>query len=292
MNADKISISVIIPCFNQGHFIQDAIDSLDAKKINYPFEIIIVNDGSTDINTINKLDALSKQNYQVIHQSNKGPSAARNTGIKMATGKYILPLDADNKITPEYINKSIPVLEQGVYSIAYAMPHFFGEDADGKERFSTAAFDIMKIVQNNYIDTCSVYNKDVWIKNRGYDEALPNYGHEDWDFWINAYSNGFKFYFIEERLYYYRIEKNSVITGFSDKTKYLQDHEYILKKHAGVFLEQLVKLGYIKSKYDRDIKRFLFAPVIFSMYLLKLIKTPVQKAQERFSFYDRQARSK
>ena len=292
MNDKQPLISIIIPCFNQGHFIQDAIDSIDKNKINYPVEIIIVDDGSTDINTLNKLDELSNLHYHVIHQSNKGPAGARNTGIKKAAGKYILPLDADNKILPDYINKSIPILEAGIYSIVYAMPYFFGNAAAGKKRFEVGEFDIMKIVQDNYIDTCSVYNKEVWFKNGGYDEALPNYGHEDWEFWIHAYSNGFKFFYLKEQLYYYRIEDNSVITAFVDKTKYVADHEYMAKKHALIFTEQLVKLGYIKSKYDRDIKRFLFAPFIFPLYLLKLIKTPLQKAQRRFNFYSRDTKQK
>lgn len=287
MNSSDCILSIIMPCFNHGKYIQDALDSIGPEKISYPIEVVIVDDGSTDIPTLAKLDELKAKGYKVIHQKNAGPAAARNTAIRNANGKYILPLDADNRIMPEYVNTGIAVLEKGTYQIAYCTPHFFGDIGNGSRVFKSKPFDIATMFEANYIDNCSIFLKEVWTKNNGYDEAIPHYGHEDWEFWINAFANGFKFYFIKQKLFYYRIVSDSVITKFSDDKKLGEDHVYIIKKHATLFLTQYLKLGYLKGKYMRDINRFVFSPFIFLGYKLNIIKSPFKKAAERF---EKQAR--
>jgi len=278
-------VSIIIPCYNQGHFIQDALDSIDENKIVYKVEIIIVNDGSNDEETINKLDALSlSDKYIVINQKNMGLATARNIGIARAKGGYILPLDDDNKLTSEYINKGVALLISGKANIVYGKPIFFG-DKTKKRKYQPQDFNIYDLLEGNYIDACAIYSKEVWIKNGGYDSQMPFQGYEDWEFWINAFSNGFKFHFLNKKLFYYRIVFNSMIDGFP-KQKFVQIHNYIMNKHPDIFLYHLVKLTYIKRKYDRDIKRWLIAPFIFVFYQLGIIKSPDQKAKEKFFLYD------
>ncbi len=126
MLLSNCELSIIIPCFNHGLFLQEALDSIVKHEILYTYEILIIDDGSTDEYTLNKLEELKKQGYHIIHQPNKGPAFARNTAIQNAKGNYILTLDADNKITGEYINKSIPILEKGDYHIVFCAPIFFG----------------------------------------------------------------------------------------------------------------------------------------------------------------------
>src|ERR1700743_1863614 len=95
-------ISVIIPCFNQGEYLDDAIQSILGQT--FPdFEIIVVNDGSTDPLTLTKIDALDYPKTRVIHTSNWGRPGARNLGIRNAGGEWILPLDSDDKIAPTYL---------------------------------------------------------------------------------------------------------------------------------------------------------------------------------------------
>ncbi|MGL5195420.1 MAG: glycosyltransferase family A protein, partial [Chroococcales cyanobacterium] len=107
----KIAVSVIIPCYNQGEFVLEAIASVESCQ-DPVYEILIVNDGSTSPVTQKVLTYLEKKGYQVIHQSNQGLAAARNTGIKKAQGRYILPLDADNKIKPDYITEAVAILDE------------------------------------------------------------------------------------------------------------------------------------------------------------------------------------
>lgn len=278
-------VSIIIPCYNQGHFLEDALQSIDQSAIEFPVQVIIINDGSTDEMTIQKISELALDSrYIVISQENMGLSAARNTGIARAGGSYILPLDADNKILPAYINKAVPLLASGQYDIVYGSPIFFGENKKIR-KYRSIPFDGYTLLERNYIDACAVFKKDVWVKNGGYDTGMPIKTHEDWEFWINAYSNGFRFCFLDEPLFFYRISSHSMVDAFS-KEKFAVIHKYIFKKHPAIFLYHFMKLSYIKRKYDTDIKRWLLSPFIFLLYRLKIIKNPEQKAIERLEQYD------
>lgn len=95
-------ISIITPCYNDAKFIHIPIESV----LNQPyenFEMIIVNDGSTDPETLQFLEDIKHPKISIIHQENKGLPTAHNNGIRASKGKYILPLDADDKIPDRWI---------------------------------------------------------------------------------------------------------------------------------------------------------------------------------------------
>ena len=107
-------VSIIVPCFNQAQYLPDALNSVLAQS--FPsWECIIINDGSED-----KTEEVSKEfcqgdnRFKYIWKENGGLSSARNAGIKVSSGKYILPLDADDKIAAEYIQQAVNVLDNDV----------------------------------------------------------------------------------------------------------------------------------------------------------------------------------
>jgi glycosyltransferase involved in cell wall biosynthesis len=281
-----VSVSIVIPCYNHGEYIQEALDSIETNKINYNIEIIIVDDGSTDKATLQKLESLKQYNYTIIHQINGGPGKARNKGIEMASGKYILPLDADNKIKPEYINKSVPLLEKNVADIFYAAPVFFGDTSIKKRQFKIRPFDDLGLVTGNCADACAIFRKEVWLKNGGYDESMPFYGFEDWDFWISASKNNFVFHRSNEKLYYYRIIPNSMISTFNSKERNVTIHRYLAKKHSDFFLEKLVKITYIRERYYYDLLRFPITPIIYLLYWLGVVENTKLRAKKKYAHYE------
>lgn len=188
-------VSIVIPCYKQAHFLPDAIES--ALKQTYPnIEIIVVNDGSPD----NTSEVVSYYpNVILIEQENKGLSGARNSGIRAAKGTYILPLDADDKIDPEFVSKTIKL--QKDYDIISTGLETFGDE---KRKWITDLKEpnYKNFLQRNHINCCSLFKKTVWEKC-GYDENMK-LGFEDWDFWIQATRNGFKVKVIPDILFYYR----------------------------------------------------------------------------------------
>ncbi|MCT7981633.1 glycosyltransferase family 2 protein [Laspinema olomoucense] len=210
MSLDKITLSVIIPCYNQGEYILDAIASVeDCFEAN--FELIIVNDGSTEPLTLEVLDYLQKQEYQIIHQSNQGLATARNVGIKASQGKYILALDADNKIRPNYIIKGSETLDKfPPVGVVYGDKELFG---DRTGIWQVPDFDPTRLLQSNYIDACAVFRKTLWQDCGGYDPNIPDkLGFEDWDLWLSALEKRWEFYHIPEVLFDYRVRAKSMVT--------------------------------------------------------------------------------
>ena len=247
-------ISIIIPCYNDGAFLIEAVDSVLACAFNN-LEIIIVNDGSTDKFTLDVLNQFEDQGLKVISHPNQGLGFSRNQGIRQSQGQYILPLDADNKIRKGYLDKAISFLDSGICDIVYAKPYFFGEDIR-ERKFVTHEFDGDKLFITNYIDACAVYRKSVWESVDGYDENMPSQGNEDWEFWLNCHIKRFRFKFLDEELYEYRISGNSMLSKVSmEKTNAVRN--YLMLKHIDRYREQFLALNTYKLFFLNDQKDYL-----------------------------------
>lgn len=272
-----MDFSIITPCYNHGKYLPDMLQSL--KPISgIDYEIIIVNDGSTDKETNNILNNL-KSNYSeikltVISQENGGPAKARNTAIKASSGKYILPIDSDNWIDLEYIIQSKKILDENSnIGIVYAKPIFVGENIPDNRRWKTLDFSIEALCEWNFIDNCAVFRKEVWEKNNGFD---TNTAWEDWDFWLSAYKNAFDFYFIDAYLFYYRVLPNSNVE--KDQLRVENAIKLLKKKHANLMLTVL------EDKYN-NLKREAAKKTILNNMYLNDFKNPFRSFFKYLKYY-------
>jgi glycosyltransferase involved in cell wall biosynthesis len=251
----SVRISVVIPCFNDGLFINEAVASV-AAYTDLIYEIIIVNDGSTDSLTCQILERLKQDGYQVIDGVNQGAAAARNTGIRHARGEYILPLDADNRIRTNYISKGIEILDRFPdVAVVYGDVEHFGEGIDKLEQlpdfslqYDTVSFEngfkaIQKapdfnlawLINHNYIDTCAVFRKSVWEECGPFDVNMPFGCYDDWDFWLSIAKKRYRFYHIPEVLFEYRVRPISLSTASRSAEKSEVVCRYLATKHAALF---------------------------------------------------------
>lgn len=230
------SCTVIITCFNDGEFIKEAIESVENST--FKSEIIIVDDCSTDAKTIAAVKELSNK-YNVIQiQKNAGVGNARNTAIRQAQTEFILPLDADDKIAPDFIKKAIDFLNQNPeYVLVYGNQQRFGED---DKLVSPPLFDGSMLLSGNYINNSSLYRKVAWDCTSGYDTTLPNY--EDWDMWIQLYSNGGTFKKLEELALFYRIKKVSKVGKTKDPLHREKVVNYICEKHIDLYKNNVARI--------------------------------------------------
>ena len=197
-------VSVIIPCFNYGKFLAEAVESVINQTFK-DFEIIIVNDGSNDNSKEVAEDLVNKYRndlqIRLINQLNSGqPAITRNNGIKEAKGDYILCLDADDKIAPTMLEKSMSVLE-AFPDLGVAYTH--RQDFDGSGQLVKASeynFELLK--RQNILSVCSLFRKKVWEEVGGYRTNVK--GLEDWDFWIALGAKGYFGKLIPEPLFFYR----------------------------------------------------------------------------------------
>jgi glycosyltransferase involved in cell wall biosynthesis len=109
MTPEYSLVSVVIPCFNAALYLPNAVASVVSQS-HSQWELILVNDGSTD-DTAAFLDSIQSNSIRVIHQANRGVSAARNAGLEIATGRYITFLDADDELTPGSLEVRVRLLE-------------------------------------------------------------------------------------------------------------------------------------------------------------------------------------
>jgi glycosyltransferase involved in cell wall biosynthesis len=217
--------------------------------------------------TVEKLRSLEQQGYRVINQHNQGLAAARNNGIRVASGPYILPLDSDNRLHANYLTKAIDILDSNPeLDIVYGDAQFFGAKAEVNQ---VGVFDFPRMLVDNSIDACAVYRKKVWEELQGYDGNMPRMGHEDWEFWIHAFVNGKKFHYLQEVGFYYRWMPGSMIRDIT-QDMLDQSRQYIHRKHATKIIPAL--LG-AYSKLEQ-LQRYLVQKRIKSGFKL-LLNLPV-----------------
>lgn len=209
------AVSIIIPCYNDGKYLPEAVASALAQTYAH-IELIVVDDHSTDLVTKAALAAAHERGIRVLTtpEGKKGLPAARNTGIAAATGKYILPLDADDKISPSYVDKAVAALESNANAqVCTSRVRFFGlrhhEWVQPPYAYSALVLEQYKIVAT------SLYRKTDWERVGGYDERLT-LGKEDMVFWLDLLNDGGEVIVLPEVLFFYRIKPNSMSAATSE----------------------------------------------------------------------------
>lgn len=232
----QVDASVIIPCFDDGQFLIEAIASVD-RVAPENCELIVVNDGSKEPRTLEILKSIRDAGYLVVDQVNQGLSAARNAGISLATGRYILPLDADNRIRAGFVEAGINILDSSSeIGIVYGYRQFFGMKTDVDE---VGEFDLEEILTFNYIDAGAIFRKQVWEDCGGYDQRISPL--EDWDLWIGAAEKGWRFHRLPQATFEYRVRPESLLS-LIDNAEFLdQLLENMITKHCELYKPRLVK---------------------------------------------------
>jgi len=232
-------ISVITPCYNHGNFIDQAINSVRNYKWSIPVEHIVINDGSTDANTLARLSELKQQNIIVIDQQNGGPAKARNAGIAIAKNKYVLPLDSDNWLFPEVFEKAFQIMQQDEdIAVVYTNAVYTGEQTGA---WQPGKIDMLSFLACNQIDNCALIRKDCIQAVGGYDENRVIISYEDWELWIRMLLENYKFYYLGETGFSYRVINTSLSFTVSKPNDKIMK-EYIVKKHAARYMEYYQKL--------------------------------------------------
>jgi len=243
-------VSIVIPCFNQGPMLLETLASVERARTDSLSEVIVVNDGSTDPATCRIFQELDPSKYTIIHQQNGGLGRARNEGIRIARGEFILPVDSDNFIRRAYLDKGIAILlERPDAGVVYGDPEFFGEET-GRRRIPE--FDWSALAKMNYIDACAVYRRVVWESVGGYDEKMPIMGFEDWDFWMRVALQGWAFVHLDEIAFDYRVRSGSMLSETKRHKKALL--HYIFEKPGYELLkalrDQAVRLDEISCNFQ------------------------------------------
>lgn len=226
-------ISVIVPCYNQAQYLEECLQSV-LEQTYQDWECIIVNDGSPD-NTeeIAKKWVSKDPRFKYLYKENGGLSSARNAGIEMAEGEWILPLDADDKIGEQYLELAEKEFDEN-YTIIYCEAEFFGIN---NTPWILPKYSFDKILNGNVIFCSAFFRKKDWAIAKGYDVSLQN-GREDWDFWLSILDRNSVVKRLAYLGFFYRRKEFSMDTEINKNEFILiKTENYIYKKHLTKYLD-------------------------------------------------------
>lgn len=240
-------ISVIIPCYNQGNYLAEAIESVLAQTYSN-WEAIIVDDGSTDHSAEVAKEYVQKDaRVHYIYQSNAGPSAARNNGVKASSGQYIQFLDGDNKLSEQYLNLAVRYLETHPSCVLfYSRAMYFGERSDEFPIRWTGYEDMLCL---NSIDCACCVRRTDFDRVGGFDEQLR--GYEDWEFFIRLLHNHPHVYQSPEYLFSYRVTTSTNHVNAQAAARAKEIRHYIFEKNRTIYEEVFDAPEIIYSEYYR-----------------------------------------
>jgi glycosyltransferase involved in cell wall biosynthesis len=231
-------VSVLIPCFNLGAFIRDAIDSVLAQTYT-DYEVIVVDDGSTDADTIRRLDALAHEPIRLVRSEHRGLSAARNLGTRHSTGEFLCSVDADDRLSPDWIARGVAVLDAEP-DVAF-VSHWLATFGDEAGTWTPAHVDLGVLLDRNVINGAALVRRDLVTEVGGWDESMRE-GCEDWEFWIRLAAAGHRGVIVPEVHYHYRSRAGSMSRQMSRGDTDLNLYTYIIERHPDVFRSQLEDL--------------------------------------------------
>ncbi|WEK37594.1 MAG: glycosyltransferase [Candidatus Pseudobacter hemicellulosilyticus] len=231
-------LSIVVPYYNTGKYIRETIENI--YQVNYPqTEIIVVNDGSDDAESIANIILLQKEfNFTLIHQDNKGLAEARNTGIRNASGEFIAFLDADDKVHPDFYKRGIDLLHiyKNISFVSSWVNYFDGT----KGIWPTQSPEPPFLLLHNMINAGFVCRREDYY-HFGMNDSHFEYGLEDYESNISLLKNGRRGIVIPEPLYYYRIHQESMSRGFNEANQ-LYLYRLMSNKHADFYQQYGVEL--------------------------------------------------
>ena len=240
-NTSAPLVSVVIPLYNQGVFLEDSVMSVVNQS--YPkWELIIVNDGSTDdsLETAqNLVQRYSDQPIIILNQDNKGKGFTRNRGVSESSGRYVCILDADDMLGSTYLDEAVSCLEQNQeagwitpITLQFGRVHqiFYHFDFDLKVMLTVCPSPIT-----------SIFRRELWDEVEGFDETMTD--REDWEFWIKAAEAGWSSLHTDTPQFMYRIQEKRFgersDVNINSKLEIIQRHPWWFKSMSR---EQLVSL--------------------------------------------------
>jgi glycosyltransferase involved in cell wall biosynthesis len=218
-------ISVVIPCYNYGQYLPEAVQSCLRQTVS-PHQVLIVDDGSTDDTA-----AVARQfghRVEYLWKRNGGLSSARNEGVAHVTGDYVVFLDADDLLADTYLERCAEVLGSVPRDIAfvYTPVRYFGRRS-GVSR--TSPYSIRTLRYSNYVNASAMIRSDV-LRRFSYAEDLSSL--EDFDFYLTLAEHGFRGMRIKEPLLLYR-KHDSMSDAMKDQ--WLLLHQRIIRRHPSLY---------------------------------------------------------
>jgi glycosyltransferase involved in cell wall biosynthesis len=235
-------ITVVIPCFEQGRWVAGAVASV-FEQSHSSWEIVLVDDGSTDPATIDELDRLAAwPRVRMVRHANRGLPGARNAGIERARGRFVVPLDADDELAPTFMERTVEALEgRPDAAFAHCWARLFGDvDAVWVPRPHNPYWEML----SNGVVGCVLLRRRAWEAVGGYDETMLG-GHEDWELWLRLAAAGWERVRVPAPLFHYR--KHGVSMSVGSEADFEGGLRRLVDRHPGLY--EVSRLREVKAAW-------------------------------------------
>ncbi len=185
-------VLIVIPCYNHGAMLREALVSVEEVRNANVLEVIIVDDGSSEAEKPSGFSMKSRRRATASCLSRTVVPVQLGTRVyDWPKANFILPLDSDNRLRGLYLDEGVSLLKNNPsVGVVYADAEFFGERSG---RWYVPDFNLLSLIRMNFIDACALYRKRLWENVSGYDERMLLMGLEDWDFWLRVSLYGGRF---------------------------------------------------------------------------------------------------
>ena len=180
-------VSVIIPCYNLGQYLDEAVESVLSQTYQ-DFEILVVDDGSTEPATRALLADYRRPGTRLIHTAHGGLAAARNLGIASAAGEYLCALDADDRLDPHVLREGRP--GSRCRSFDRFVSCWLRTFGDEEWEWKPERCDLPALLWEDTVLTAALVRREAVVAAGGYDTKMPVQGDEDWDLWLTLVEQG------------------------------------------------------------------------------------------------------
>ena len=237
-------VSVLLPCFNDGGFLDEAVGSVLSQTCQ-SFEIIIVDDGSTEAATLDRMASCTAPGIQVLRTPNRGLPAARNHAARHASGAVFCALDADDRLAPSWLEKGLRVLDErpGVAFVSHWLETF----GDEHWTWTPERCDLPALLARNTVNGAALVRREAFEAVGGYDESM-RHGCEDWDFWLRLVEEGWTGEIIPEVLFHYRRRAESMSRLMLREDAYRRPLDVVVAKHEAAYLAHLIDVVVAKER--------------------------------------------
>ena len=250
-----VRVAVIVPCFNDGGLVTEAVAS--ARACPEPVELVVVDDGSTDPDTLTVLDELEADGVRVIHQENTGLPGARMAGLAATEAPYVFPLDADDLLVPE----SLPLMADRLDADPVAAA-CFGDYAEfgGPEdliRAVPTTLDPFRVAYANEYPVSALFRRTALEQVRGWRNL--GVGYEDWDLWMSLVEAGHRGAHAGEGVLTYRRRLHGERMLTNAKRNHRELYRTLKERHPKLFAD----IAAHRERSDLSPLRKLLYPIVY-----------------------------
>ena len=201
------TVSIILPTYNQAQYLSAAFDGILAQTYR-DFELIVVNDGSTDETSRIVSEYRGRKPFRLIETENRGLPSALNRGFREASGSYLTWTSSDNIMLPRMLESLVQALDNDPeIGLAYADWYLIDQDGQILSTARSRKFDRLLLLRDDYINACFLYRRECQARVGEYNTTLS--GSEDWDYWLRI-AKHFRMKHVPEVLYKFRVHSQSM----------------------------------------------------------------------------------